>query len=118
RRRAIDPIELRFAFPGIAMEAVAVVDLGKAAEIIEQRARIDAVAAHIIPQAPRDRRRERRAADEFRISKAVLDPGARGEGERVDHVEQIARVMRAQEMLEHEAVIERASALRGEIQDT
>ena len=40
------------------------------------------------------------------------------EGERIDDVEQIARAMRAQEMLEHEAVVERTGALRGEIQDT
>ena len=36
RRRAIDAVELRFALPGIALEAIAIVDLGKTAEIVEQ----------------------------------------------------------------------------------
>src|SRR5450759_787372 len=51
------------------------------------------------------------------VSEALLVPGTRVERERVHDIQQIARAMLAQEMLEHEAVIERPGAGCGQVQD-
>jgi len=40
RGRAVDPIELWLAFPHVALEALADIDLGKAGDVVEDGARI------------------------------------------------------------------------------
>ena len=76
-----------------------------------------ATAQRVVPQAGGDRRLERRAPQQLGVGEALLVPAARVERERIHDIEQIARAMRAQEMLEHEAVVERSGAWRGQVQD-